>query len=109
MPVRFWSKNWKRKRIDNEYGGDSHHDDKSSGQNGPRTQSKKEERICKVCGRTAASIEDLMNHKQIFHGKDLQYECRTCNVGFSSMEEIRTHMQRKHAYTGSKTRHGSKE
>ena len=47
-----------------------------------------------------ASDADLMNHKQVFHGKDLKYDCRKCGKYFSSMEEMRSHLQREHKYEG---------
>ena len=39
-----------------------------------------------------------MNHRQVVHGKDVQYDCRECGVCFPSMEEMRAHLQRKHSY-----------
>ena len=39
-----------------------------------------------------------MNHKQIVHGKDVQYDCKVCGIEFSNMEDMRTHLQRKHSY-----------
>ncbi|MCP2505831.1 MAG: hypothetical protein NLN56_02300 [Nitrosopumilus sp.] len=39
-----------------------------------------------------------MNHKQIVHGKDSQYDCKECDKEFSNMEDMRTHLQRKHSY-----------
>ncbi len=56
---------------------------------------------CDLCNRKFSSVEDLMNHKQTVHGKDLRYDCRVCNRYFHSMEEMRTHLQREHVYTGS--------
>lgn len=55
---------------------------------------------CDACGRMFASDADLMNHKQIFHGKDLKYDCRRCGRYFASMEEMRSHLQREHKYEG---------
>ncbi len=40
----------------------------------------------------------MMNHKQIIHGKDLQYDCKKCDKYFSNMEDMRTHLQREHSY-----------
>jgi len=40
----------------------------------------------------------MMNHKEIIHGKDLQYDCKECNKYFSNMEDMRTHLQREHSY-----------
>ncbi|MFB3113866.1 MAG: hypothetical protein ACE1YZ_02760 [Nitrosopumilaceae archaeon] len=39
-----------------------------------------------------------MQHQQVVHYKDLPYDCKACNETFSSMEEMRTHLQRKHSY-----------
>jgi len=39
-----------------------------------------------------------MQHLQVIHYKDLPYDCKECNEYFSSMEEMRTHLQRKHSY-----------
>ena len=55
---------------------------------------------CDECGRRFASDVDLMNHKQIFHGKDLMYDCRRCGAQFASMEAMRAHLQRVHSYGG---------
>ena len=60
-------------------------------------------RECDACGRKFASDEDLMNHKQVFHGKNLEYDCQACGMHFSSMESMRAHLQREHKYTGSKS------
>ena len=57
-------------------------------------------RRCDECNRVLASDADLMNHKQVFHGKDLKYDCRKCGKYFSSMEEMRSHLQREHKYEG---------
>ena len=57
---------------------------------------------CGTCGRTFASEADLMNHKQVFHGKDKEYDCRGCGMHFPSMESMRAHLQREHRYTGSR-------
>ena len=39
-----------------------------------------------------------MNHKEIFHGKNLQYDCKKCDKNFSNMEDMRSHLQREHSY-----------
>ena len=53
---------------------------------------------CDVCNKKISKEEELMNHKQIVHGKDLQYDCKVCNKFFSNMEDMRTHLQREHSY-----------
>lgn len=53
--------------------------------------------VCDVCGSKFSRPEDLMNHKQLVHGKQ-QYDCRKCNMYFSNMEEMRSHLQREHSY-----------
>ncbi|WP_281258854.1 hypothetical protein [Candidatus Nitrosotalea bavarica] len=40
-----------------------------------------------------------MQHQQVYHS-DKIYDCKKCNMNFSSMEEMRTHMQRSHTYRG---------
>ena len=53
---------------------------------------------CKVCDKKFSKLEELMQHQQIVHGKDLPYDCKECNKFFSSMEEMRTHLQKHHSY-----------
>ncbi len=53
---------------------------------------------CDSCDKKFSKEEELMNHKQIIHGKDLQYDCKECNKYFSNMEDMRTHLQREHSY-----------
>ena len=53
---------------------------------------------CDVCNKKFSKQEDLMQHQQIVHYKDLPYDCKECDESFSSMEEMRTHLQRKHSY-----------
>jgi len=53
---------------------------------------------CDSCDKKFSKVEELMNHKQIIHGKDLQYDCKECNKYFSNMEDMRTHLQREHSY-----------
>ena len=53
---------------------------------------------CDKCDKKFSKKEELMNHKQIIHGKDLQYDCKECNQNFSNMEDMRTHLQRVHSY-----------
>ncbi len=53
---------------------------------------------CEKCDNKFSKQEDLMQHHQIVHNKDLLYDCKECNQFFSSMEEMRTHLQRNHSY-----------
>ncbi len=53
---------------------------------------------CEICKRKFSRQEDLMNHQQIIHGKDLKYDCKKCNKFFSNMEDMRTHLQKEHSY-----------
>lgn len=53
---------------------------------------------CRVCDKKFSKLEELMQHQQIVHGKDLPYDCKECNKFFSSMEEMRTHLQKHHSY-----------
>lgn len=53
---------------------------------------------CSACSAGFWRPEDLMNHRQVVHGKDLPYDCRECDRYFSSMEEMRAHLQREHSY-----------
>ncbi len=54
--------------------------------------------VCEICKNKFTHQEDLMNHQQIVHGKDLKYDCNECNKFFSNMEDMRTHLQREHSY-----------
>ncbi|MGQ0771197.1 MAG: C2H2-type zinc finger protein [Nitrososphaerota archaeon] len=53
---------------------------------------------CESCDSVFSSQENLMQHTQIVHGKDLPYDCKACNQNFSSMQEMRTHLQKYHSY-----------
>ena len=53
---------------------------------------------CDKCDKKFSKQEELMNHKQIIHGKESQYDCKECNRNFSNMEYMRTHLQREHSY-----------
>ncbi|MEM3064283.1 MAG: C2H2-type zinc finger protein [Candidatus Nitrosotenuis sp.] len=53
---------------------------------------------CDECSSRFASDEELMQHKQIVHGKDRPYDCKACNQSFSNMQDMRTHLQRSHSY-----------
>jgi KRAB domain-containing zinc finger protein len=53
---------------------------------------------CNKCDKKFLKEEELMNHQQIIHGKDLEYDCKRCNKNFSNMEDMRTHLQKEHSY-----------
>ncbi len=53
---------------------------------------------CDYCEKTFSKKEELMQHLQIIHYKDLPYDCKICNENFSNMEDMRTHLQRYHSY-----------
>ena len=53
---------------------------------------------CGICNKKFSKEEERMNHIQIVHGNELQYDCKTCNKFFSNMEDMRTHLQREHSY-----------
>jgi KRAB domain-containing zinc finger protein len=53
---------------------------------------------CEKCDKKFSKQEELMQHHQIVHNKDLPYDCKECNQFFSSMEEMRSHLQRNHSY-----------
>lgn len=53
---------------------------------------------CDKCDLSFSSQEDIMQHQQIVHGKDLPYDCKACNKNFSNMQDMRTHLQRHHSY-----------
>ena len=57
---------------------------------------------CDKCGKKFKQQEELMQHEQVVHGKDLQYDCKECNQFFSSMEQMRTHLQKYHSYKGTR-------
>ena len=54
--------------------------------------------ICETCGKKFRKIEELMQHEQVIHGKDLLYQCKQCNVGFTGMEQMRDHAKKYHSY-----------
>ena len=53
---------------------------------------------CEKCDNKFSKQEELMQHYQVVHNKDLPYDCKKCNQLFSSMEEMRAHLQRQHSY-----------
>ncbi len=54
-----------------------------------------------MCDAKFRQQEYLMLHLQLHHS-DKRYDCKECNKFFSSMEEMRTHMQRVHSYSGTR-------
>ena len=34
---------------------------------------------CDKCNKKFSKQEEFMNHKQIVHGKDTQYDCKECD------------------------------
>ncbi|MBM3910822.1 MAG: hypothetical protein FJ356_04155, partial [Thaumarchaeota archaeon] len=48
---------------------------------------------CDQCNRMFSKQEELMQHTQVIHYKDLPYDCKECNKTFSNMEDMRTHLQ----------------
>jgi KRAB domain-containing zinc finger protein len=53
---------------------------------------------CESCGNSFLSQEELMQHMQLVHGKDLPYDCKVCNQNFSNMQDMRAHLQKHHSY-----------
>ncbi|MBI2006967.1 MAG: C2H2-type zinc finger protein [Nitrosopumilales archaeon] len=53
---------------------------------------------CDQCEKIFSKQEELMQHIQVIHYKDLPYDCKECNRTFSNMEDMRTHLQRFHSY-----------
>jgi ribosomal protein L34E len=53
---------------------------------------------CDKCGKRFHKIEELMQHTQVVHGKDIFYRCRKCNVSFQGMEQMRNHARKFHSY-----------
>jgi hypothetical protein len=43
-------------------------------------------------------IEELMQHTQVVHGKDILYYCKQCDVRFEGMEQMRDHAKKFHSY-----------
>jgi len=43
-------------------------------------------------------IEELMQHTQVVHGKDILYHCKLCDVRFEGMEQMRDHAKKFHSY-----------
>ena len=59
---------------------------------------------CDFCDTKFSKEEAMMNHKQIVHGKDLEYDCKACNKYFSNMEDMRAHLQKEHSYKKDKNK-----
>jgi hypothetical protein len=57
---------------------------------------------CKICEKKFRKIEELMQHTQVTHGKDLLYQCKQCNVSFTGMEQMRDHAKKFHSYNKTK-------
>ena len=53
---------------------------------------------CHICDKKYRKIEQLMQHQQIVHGRDLLYECKDCRVEFDGMEQMRDHIKKFHSY-----------
>jgi KRAB domain-containing zinc finger protein len=54
--------------------------------------------LCSKCDRKFTSQEELMQHEQVVHGKELPYDCKVCNQSFTNMQDMRTHLQKYHSY-----------
>jgi KRAB domain-containing zinc finger protein len=64
---------------------------------------------CNKCGKRFHKIEELMQHTQVLHGKDIFYQCRKCNVSFQGMEQMRDHARKFHTYNKINREHGNHE
>lgn len=53
---------------------------------------------CAECGKSFKTVEEIMQHAQITHGKDIPYNCAKCQKSFSNMQDMRTHLQQFHSY-----------
>ena len=53
---------------------------------------------CDVCSSKFSREEELMHHNQVVHFKNAPYDCQQCNKNFSSMEDMRSHLQKEHSY-----------
>ena len=54
---------------------------------------------CNICSNKFSKEEQLMFHQQVVHYKDNPYDCKKCGENFSNMEDMRTHLQRKHSFS----------
>ena len=54
--------------------------------------------FCDKCDLYFSSEEEIMQHKQIVHGKETPYDCKLCNQTFTNMQDMRAHLQRYHSY-----------
>ena len=57
---------------------------------------------CDKCKKKFHKAEELMQHKQIIHGKDLPYHCKRCKISFGGMEQMRDHLRKFHSYKKSR-------
>jgi KRAB domain-containing zinc finger protein len=53
---------------------------------------------CELCDQSFPSEEQIMQHMQIVHGKELPYDCKVCNQSFTNMQDMRSHLQKYHSY-----------
>lgn len=53
---------------------------------------------CDACDKSFKRIEELMQHKQVIHGRDSLYECKSCNMTFTNGEDFRAHARQRHSY-----------
>lgn len=53
---------------------------------------------CDLCDRSFSRIEELMQHKQVTHGKNSLYECKACNITFTNGEDLKDHARKYHSY-----------
>jgi KRAB domain-containing zinc finger protein len=54
--------------------------------------------VCETCGTKFRKVEEMMQHKQLIHGKGLLYDCKNCNMSFEGMEQMRDHIKKFHSY-----------
>ncbi|HIH07673.1 MAG TPA: hypothetical protein HA236_05380 [Candidatus Nitrosotenuis sp.] len=53
---------------------------------------------CANCDLKFQSDEELMQHQQVVHGKHIPYDCKLCNLEFTNMYDMRTHLQKYHSF-----------
>ena len=64
---------------------------------------------CDKCDKKFHKIEELMQHTQVVHGKDLLYYCKQCDVSFMGMEQMRDHAKKFHTYRKKLERQGQEK